>query len=200
MHVSGRHQEQQRGRRDAGAEPKPAAALFYGFSRQCSRRPFLLAKGPPIWAIRVHRAPLSSTSVVAAPQPATPSTRTLLYSRIKTGPGGNFVPKFITQSCTVPWPRGKSPKEYRGAKRQTPSSRYARLAVRPLRLFIVKLSRFIARTMKRVLDTRTGTCVSLARSTIPGTLLASCCGFLTEKFEVQLGFGMIRMRRNFHIK
>ena len=181
MHVSGRHQEQQRGRRDAGAEPKPAAALFYGFSRQCSRRPFLLAKGPPIWAIRVHRAPLSSTSVVAAPQPATPSTRTLLYSRIKTGPGGNFVPKFITQSCTVPWPRGKSPKEYRGAKRQTPSSRYARLAMRLVRLFIVELARFIARTMKRVLN-RVGEEAPVCRSLVLEFqgLSSSCYGFLKK--------------------
>lgn len=58
---------------------------------------------PPIWAVCVPGAPLSSTSVaLAAPRPATPSTRTLLYSRIKTVPGGNFVPKFITQSCTGP--------------------------------------------------------------------------------------------------
>lgn len=49
----------------------------------------------------------------------------------------------------MPWPRGKSPNEYRGAKRQTPSSRYARLAVRLVRLFIVELARFV----KRVLDT-----------------------------------------------
>lgn len=58
------------------------------------------------------RDPLSSTSVLAARCGATLSTRTLLYSRIKTRvPGrerrGNFVPKFITRSCYTQAPRLK---------------------------------------------------------------------------------------------
>lgn len=75
--------------------------LFYGFSRQCSRMPFLLAG-----ALRYgpYADPLSSMSVLAARCSATLSTRTLLYSRIKTRVPdrehrGNFVPKFITRSC-----------------------------------------------------------------------------------------------------
>lgn len=135
------------------AEPKPAAALFYGFSRQCSRRPFLPAKGPPIWAIRVHRAPLSSTSVVAAAQPRPHRPGRYFIPALKRAPAEiSFRNSLRSRAlCRGPVvsPRGIS------RHRAAPPPRCAPLARSfpppwPPRLFIAKLARFIA-TTKRVL-------------------------------------------------
>lgn len=71
-----------------GAETgRPAVALFYGFSRQCSRRPFPFVKALP-YGPYAYPGPIvcGERTRCAARRGATLSTRTLLYPRIKTGP------------------------------------------------------------------------------------------------------------------
>lgn len=111
---------------------------------------------PPIWAGRPGPHCLRGAQSRRSRGPrATPSTRTLLYSRIKTGPGGNFVPKFITQSCnrapSRPSSTGSLSSEAAGLRtqqreRSSRPSRCARSLSRLVRFFITKLARFIATT------------------------------------------------------
>lgn len=80
-------------------QPKPAGALFYGFSRQCSRR-FWARRSPPIWDRTRIQDPLSSYS---AARPYRPGRYFILA--LNQVPDrerrGNFVPKFIMRLCSA---------------------------------------------------------------------------------------------------
>lgn len=121
----------------------------------------------------------------AAPRLATPSTRTLLYSRIKTGPGGNFVPKFITQSCTGP---------HEGPARRSPS-RCAR--ERLVRFFITKLARFIATTRDAARAALRGPCL-LARRAHRATRLSNYAPARTYASHLPPLRGFLRRDLRFH--
>lgn len=104
---------------DRLGEPKLAAALFYGFSRQCSRRPFLLAKGPPIWAIHAYTGPHClrvAWSLRRSPRPHRPGR--YFIPALKRAPAEISFRNSLRSRARCRGPVATVPEEYRGSERR----------------------------------------------------------------------------------